>query len=598
MSAEAPTPALGVQLDRPRGHEPGPAAWGSDALAEVVRALGVPFLALNPGASYRGLHDSIVNHLGNEAPGILLCLHEEHAVAIAHAYAKVTGRPLGVVLHSNVGLMHASMALFNAFCDRVPMLALGANGPLAADRRRPWIDWIHTSLDQGALVRPYTKWDDQPMSLPAALDSVVAAHRAASTYPCAPTFVSIDMELQEQPLADPPALPDIARHAAPRPPAPDAGAVDRLAQLLEDSSRTVLLYGRLARGERAWRRRLELADALDARVLTDLKQAAAFPLPHPRHPATPGVLLTASGAELLRDATAIVSLDWVDLPGTLEQAFGRAAAPVPVAHCSLDHVLHRGFSKEHFGLAAVDVPIDAHPDALVERLLERAGDAASGAAGPAARAGDPSAPAPGPGLGVRRVAAALRDALGDAPTCLARVPLSWHGADLRISHPLDFLGHDGGGGIGSGPGMVVGTALALVGSGRLAVGVLGDGDTLMGATALWTAARHRLPLLIVVANNRSFGNDEQHQERVALIRGRPVENRWIGQHIRDPEPDLSRLAGSLGLTAFGPVTEPESLPDVLRAAVARARAGAAVLVDVHVGAEHAAGSTVTPVGKD
>ncbi len=146
--------------------------WGSDAIAAMLRALDIPYLALNPGASYRGLHDSIVNYLGNERPQMLLCLHEEAAVAIAHGYAKASGRMMGVVLHSNVGLMHGSMAIFNAWCDRMPMLILGATGPWDAARRRPWIDWIHTASDQGALVRDYTKWDNQPASVPAAYEAL------------------------------------------------------------------------------------------------------------------------------------------------------------------------------------------------------------------------------------------------------------------------------------------------------------------------------------------------------------------------------------------------------------------------------------------
>ena len=168
------------QVERPQAGETGE-TYGSDVVADVLRALDLPFVALNPGASFRGLHDSIVNHLGNEQPQMLLCLHEEHAVALAHGYAKVAERPLAVVLHSNVGLMHGTMAIFNAWCDRVPMLILGATGPVDAARRRPWIDWIHTARDQGALVRPYVKWDDQPASATAAVESVLRAHLISTT---------------------------------------------------------------------------------------------------------------------------------------------------------------------------------------------------------------------------------------------------------------------------------------------------------------------------------------------------------------------------------------------------------------------------------
>src|ERR1700761_3971179 len=195
-------------------------AWGSDAIAEVLRRLGLPFFSYVPGASYRGLHDSMVNYLGNANPQMVMCLHEEHAVAVAQGYAKVTGRPMAVGLHSNVGLMHATMAIFNAYCDRAPMVIIGATGPLDAAERRPWIDWIHTSADQGALIRNYTKWDDQPGSVEAAVESVIRADRITRSYPCAPTYVCLDAGLQESRLPAPVELPDLARCQPPEPPAP------------------------------------------------------------------------------------------------------------------------------------------------------------------------------------------------------------------------------------------------------------------------------------------------------------------------------------------------------------------------------------------
>ena len=163
--------ATGTPIERPLPLPSGNALFGSDVVAETLRALEIPFIALNPGASYRGFHDSLVNHLGNVQPQMLLCLHEEHAVAIAHGYAKVTGKPMAAAVHSNVGLMHATMAMFNAWCDRMPVLVLGATGPVDAPKRRPWIDWIHTARDQGALIRNYTKWDDQPASAEAAREA-------------------------------------------------------------------------------------------------------------------------------------------------------------------------------------------------------------------------------------------------------------------------------------------------------------------------------------------------------------------------------------------------------------------------------------------
>src|SRR6266498_3043668 len=191
------------------------AAWGSDAIAELLRVLEIPYIALTPGASFRGLHDSLVNYLGNERPELLICIHEEHAVAIAHGYARVTGRPMAVALHANVGLMHATMAIFNAWCDRIPIFMLGGVGPIDAVKRRPWVDWIHTARDMGALVRGYTKWDDQPASIPAALEAMVRAYRIATTAPCGPVFVNLDATIQEEPLASAPSMPPLERFTQP-----------------------------------------------------------------------------------------------------------------------------------------------------------------------------------------------------------------------------------------------------------------------------------------------------------------------------------------------------------------------------------------------
>src|SRR5437764_7610876 len=217
-------------IERPLPSGANAPAFGSDVIADTLRALDIPYIALNPGASYRGLHDSLVNYLGNSAPQMLLCLHEESAVAIAHGYAKVTGRAMAAAVHSNVGLMHATMAIFNAWCDRVPVLVLGATGPVDATKRRPWIDWIHTARDQGALVRPYTKWDDQPASPGAAREALMRAMWIAQTLPMGPVYVNFDAEMQEAKLAEPVPPGDAggfrppAPSAAPPGPCPQAGS--------------------------------------------------------------------------------------------------------------------------------------------------------------------------------------------------------------------------------------------------------------------------------------------------------------------------------------------------------------------------------------
>src|SRR5690348_4895740 len=219
-SSRQPAPRAGDPaglggLDRPVPAGVNAPGFGSDVVADALRATAIPYIALNPGASYRGLHDSLVNYLGNATPQMLLCLHEEAAVAIAHGYAKVTGKAMAAAVHSNVGLFHATMAIFNAWCDRMPVVILGATGPVDAAKRRPWIDWIHTARDQGAIVRDYTKWDDQPASPAAAREALIRAHWLANTAPMGPVYINLDAELQESKLGEPIRTIEVERYMPP-----------------------------------------------------------------------------------------------------------------------------------------------------------------------------------------------------------------------------------------------------------------------------------------------------------------------------------------------------------------------------------------------
>ena len=567
-----------ASLDRPVPAGVNAAQYGSDVAADALRALDVPYIALNPGASYRGLHDSIVNYLGNERPQMLLCLHEENAVAIAHGYAKVTGKAMAAAVHSNVGLMHATMAIFNAWCDRMPMIILGATGPVDTVKRRPWIDWIHTARDQGALIRGYTKWDDQPASPMAAREAVLRAGWITNTAPRGPTYVNLDAGMQEEKLFDavPPIdaqrfMPEVKSAAPP-------SMVSKAADLLRPAKSVVMLAGRVSRDVDAWNQRVALAERLGARVVTDLKIGASFPTDHTLHAGAPGgTVLSPEAGEAIRAADVILSLDWVDIAGTLKNAGGNTAAKF--VQVSVDHRLHNGWSMDYQGLPPVDVMIDCEPDIAVPALL-----AALGPAKPhlvPTKKVEPFKPA-GDKLTVDHLASALRREVGDRPTSLTHISLSWNGAAWPFRHPLDFLGGDGGGGVGGGPGISVGAALALKGSGRLPVAVCGDGDFLMGVTSLWTAAHYHIPLLIVVANNRSFFNDELHQERVARVRNRPIENRWIGQRISEPDIDLAAMARAQGAEGFGPVTAVGDLAAVFAKAIATVEAGRVAVVDVRV----------------
>jgi len=580
-------------FDRPVPAGVNAAGFGSDVVADALRALDIPYIALNPGASYRGLHDSLVNYLGNERPQMLLCLHEESAVAIAHGYAKVTGKAMAAAVHSNVGLMHATMAIFNAWCDRMPMVILGATGPVDAVKRRPWIDWIHTARDQGALIRGYTKWDDQPASPVAAREAVLRASWIANTAPRGPTYVNLDAEMQESKLAE--AVPPIEakRYMPPVATAPAADVVKTASELLRNAKRPVILAGRVSRELDAWNARVALAERLSARVVTDLKVGAAFPTDHHLHAGAPGgTVLAPEAADAIRAADVILSLDWVDVAGTFKNAGGNVSAKV--VQISVDHHLHNGWSMDYQGLPPVDVFIACEPDTAVPPLL-----AALGPGGPrAAASGAKEFPKlAADELTVDHLADSLRRAVGERPASLTHVSLSWNGASWLFRHPLDYLGSDGGGGVGGGPGISVGAALALQGTGRLAVAVCGDGDFMMGITALWTAAHYHIPLLIVVANNRSFFNDELHQERVARIRNRPVENRWVGQRISEPDIDLAGIARAQGAQGFGPVTSIADLAPTFAKAIAAVEGGAVVVVDVRVEPGYTAAMTAVMTRK-
>jgi thiamine pyrophosphate-dependent acetolactate synthase large subunit-like protein len=574
-------------VERPQAPVNAPGIWGSDVIADMLRTLDLPYVALNPGASFRGLHDSIVNHLGNAAPQMLLCLHEEAAVAIAHGYAKVAERPMGAIVHSNVGLMHATMAIFNAWCDRVPVLVFGATGPVDAAKRRPWIDWIHTAQDQGALVRNYTKWDDQPASAAAAIESMLRANLMARTAPQGPTYVCLDAALQEAKLDSAPSMPDMARYQPAPPALPAPALVDDIARRLHGAARPLILLGRMSRREEDWANRVALAEALGAVVLSDGKVGATFPTSHPLYGAPAGSFAGPEAIELLRQADIVLAFDCIDLGGTLTAAWRGARPASYIINVSADQYVHNGWSMDYQALPPADLRIMAETDpviAVLRTAVERLGKRQA-AAWPGWRAADkPKLPDVGSGesITVPLLAATLRAAVGDRKTCLMRKPLSWAGHMWEIAHPLDALGDDGGGGIGSGPGMSVGSALALRGSGRLPVSVLGDGDFLMGVTGLWTAVHYGIPMLVVVANNRSYFNDEIHQDRVARERGRPVANRWIGQRMSDPELDLATMARGQGAVGYGPVRNPGELPSVLRQAIADVDAGKVAVVDVRV----------------
>ena len=572
-----------MHLDKIKGKPDDEMAWGSDVAAQMLRRFNVPFISLNPGASYRGFHDSIVNHLGNDTPGMILCLHEDHSVAIAHGYAKATGEPMACVLHSNVGLLHGAMSLFNAWLDRVPMLVLGATGPLDAPKRRPWIDWIHTSRDQAGLVRSIIKWDDQPSSPQALVESLCRANIMTRAAPTAPVYVVLDAGLQEAKLDNEttPEMPDLSRYAPPPSPAPSQQSVDETVALLKAAKKPLMLLGRNGRKQAQWDARVKLVERTGAVVMTDLTTGAGFPSSHPAQVVPPFNQLNKDARSVVSECDLILSLDWIDLGGAVRQ--GKNVGPVnaKIVSCSLDSMLHSGAHMDYQELAAVDVRVNACPEEMVAALNRALGDGPKKA--PWKKAFE-SKHKKREQLHLTHVADALKESLGkDADkasfTGLAR---GWPIDLFPFKDPLSYMGKDGGGGIGSGPGISVGCALALSRMGRLPIGILGDGDFAMGSNALWSAVHHKIPLLIVLNNNRSYFNDELHQETVAVKRGREPANRWVGQSMTNPDVDFATLAKSYGAVGIGPVKTIAELNAAVKEGIAALRDGKVCLIDAWI----------------
>jgi thiamine pyrophosphate-dependent acetolactate synthase large subunit-like protein len=557
--------------------------WGSDVVANILRRLGIEYVCLNPGSSFRGLHDSLINYLGNDRPSMLLALHEQSVVAIAHGYFKASGRPMAVVLHSNVGLMAGIMSIFNAWCDRVPILIFGATGAVDTAVRRSWIDWSHTLRDQGALVRNFTKWDEQPASALAAVDSVLRTYQSICTPPHGPGYVVLDRRLQEDALSAEINIPDIRQFLPPVRNSPAQETIEQVSKILRSAKRPVLMLGRVSQNATDWENRVRLAELLGAWVITDMRSGASFPTEHPLHAGPADLFLSPGDTNLLSQADAALSFDWPDLADAVTQSRTDAR----IIHISIDSQIHNAYSGDHQRLAPVEMTIAVQPDSILEPLLRVLKDRqptgwSTGAPQSDRRSRDlgdwmPTLADIGVAFSLVREGRRL---------CLARVPLNWPAGTYAFREPLDYLGYDGGGGVGSGPGMAVGAALALQGSGRIPIAIMGDGEFLGAASALWTAAHYQIPLLTVVANNRSYFTDEIQQETVARQRQRPVENRWIGQRIDNPPVNIAGLARDFGVEAEGPVTAAKDLCSAFSRGVQAVEAGKPYLVDVQVDPSH------------
>ena len=574
------------------------AEYGSDLIIEMLRLLGTEYVALNPGASFRGIHDSLVNFPGG-GPEMVLCCHEEIAVAVAMGYARATGRPMAAALHSTVGLQHGSMAIFNAWCERLPVIVLGGTGPVAADKRRNWIDWVHTALVQGNQVRDYVKWDDQPGSVADFPASLMRAYRIAMTEPRGPVYVCYDVELQEQAIPAPLTLPDVSRYQPPTPVAPDPGALAEAARLLAGASFPVIVADAVGRHAEALPSLLELAELLAAPVASVGGYNIAS-----NHPLN----VSAKRADMLRQADVVLALDVADLAGALGVGVLAEYDPTQfvrpdatVIHISVWDLLQRSWAADYERLQAVDLPITAATRLALPALVELTRDALARDAGAASRIDDRRGAVEKVHASIQeqrqasmtrtwndrpisadRLYGELWQIVKDRPWTMVNGTAGGRGGwETTQAEQVVAGGGAGGGGLGSATGGAIGAALALKDSGRLFINVQGDGDFLYAPSSLWTAAHMRIPLLTIVNNNRSYGNDEGHQEYMARSRGRPIENKGIGIYIEDPAPDFAKMAAGFDVEGFGAVGDPEALRGVLERAVdIVSREQRPVLVDV------------------
>jgi acetolactate synthase I/II/III large subunit len=575
------------------------ARYGSDVAVDALHALGVRYLALNPGASFRGLHDSLVNYGGNR-PQVLEVPHEKVAVGIAHGYAKAGGEPMGVVTHDLVGLLQASMGVFYAYVDRVPMLVLGGAGPMDQAKRRPWIDWVHTANVQNTSVRDFTKWDDHPYSAEAIPESFARAWRVATMQPQGPVYLALDAAIQEEPL-DGRVIAVPAGDACPSSLGPDPAALDRLATTLVEAERPMMITGYPGRDRRAWSQLVELAELLAIGVV-DTNMRLNFPNRHP---------LNLTGAQALEDADVILLVDVKDV-GQHTELLRKETRGQRLALPEGTSLLDLGFGDlglpawtAHFGSwyqpaqqvvadTAVALPLllercraleAAQPERREARARRREELAALHERTRASWRRRAEAAWDGSPVSVPRLVAEVGAALeGHDWVLTAGTGNEWALRLWDFDRPERHLGRSLG--TATQIGISLGAALAHRGSGRLVVDLQPDGDLMYDVGALWVASRHRIPMLAVMVNNRSYQNDWAHQVRMARVRGNPVERASIGLLLDDPAPDFAGLARSLGWHAEGPISDPERIGRAVAAAAkVVAERGQPALVDVVCQAE-------------
>ena len=567
---------------------------GSDFMVDVIKATGIEYIASNPGSSFRSLHESIVNYGGNKKPEFLTCMHEESSVGMAHAYAKAAGKPMGVLAHGTVGLQHAAMAVYNAWCDRVPIVIFAGNF-LDADKRRPGVEWYHCVQDPAALLRDFTKWDDQPVSLQHFAESVMRGYKIATAPPMEPVVITVDGDLAEEPIHNEKKL-RIPRLTLSIPPQGDSGAVVEAAKMLVAAEHPVILADRASRSQEGIKRLVELAEALNAPVI-DLGGRMNFPTTH-------YLCRSDDKRALVGEADVVLLLEVADPWGQFNtitdphHEYRRLAKPdVKVIHISLGETLTKSNYQDMQRFMPVDMAIFGDAQATLPALTEAVKSAISltrrlalsdratklrtdyrrmkERARTAASYGWDVKP-----VGTARLTAHLWNAIKNEKWCLAVSGVQWPRNLWPATEYYNFLGGSGGSGVGYDAPAGVGAALANRDKGILTVSVQRDGDLMYAPGALWTAAHHKIPILMLMHNNRAYHQEVMHLQKMAALHNRRMDTASVGTTIENPNIDFAKLAQSMGVWAEGPITDPGALGPALSRAVAVVKRGEPALIDV------------------
>lgn len=572
---------------------------GSDFMVDVIKSLGIEYVCSNPGSSFRGLQESIINYGGNKNPEFLTCTHEELSVGMAHGYAKIEGKPLAIFAHGTVGLQHASMAIYNAYCDRVPVIVVGGN-ILDATKRMPPVEWAHSVQDAAAMLRDFTKWDDCPVSLAHFAESTVRAYKLAMTPPCMPVVLIADGELQENPIpAD--AKLSVPGMVLPAPPRGDSGAVAEAARLLAAGENPLIVVDRTIHSAEGMAQLVELSETLQAAVV-DRGGRMNFPNRHPLNQ-------TRRAYDAISNADVILGLEVNDLWGTLHsfrdqmQRTSELITKPGVKRISIGAggQIYKSNYQDFQRYSEVDLDIAGDAQATLPSLIEAVKKQMDAGRKAALQArGARLAEARRQALEADREAATY--AWDASPVSTARLCAElW--AQIKdedwsfLSEPFfhsgwpkklwtfdkyhQFIGHSGGYGVGYGAPAAAGAALANRKHGRLSVCIQPDGDLMYGPGILWTEAHHHIPLLTVMHNNRAYHQEVMQVQIMADRHSRGVDRAWIGTTIDDPAVNYAKLAQSFGVYAEGPVTDPKDLAPALRRAIAVVKKGEPALVDVH-----------------